>query len=170
MTDVISYRTEKGEELKKLAKEKNSSVSHVTAEIIEEFFSFRPPFDIIIGYKDFRDALDSFIEKADESTIKKAIEISSLEAIQIVELQKDDSLNTIAGIIKSFFIYNNMELREIDKDSFLKLACKNQMCKNWNVYASNIIVNIFNNFGYEGLVESIEPGFFSIRIAKQKSL
>jgi len=40
MTDVISYRTEKGEELKKLAKEKNISISQLTGDIVNYYFEF----------------------------------------------------------------------------------------------------------------------------------
>ena len=40
MTDVISYRTEKGEELKKLAKERKVSVSQLTNDIVNYYFEY----------------------------------------------------------------------------------------------------------------------------------
>jgi hypothetical protein len=40
MTDVISYRTEKIEQLKKLAQERNVSVSQLTNDIVNYYFEF----------------------------------------------------------------------------------------------------------------------------------
>ena len=40
MTDVVTYRTEKGEELKKLAEERNVSLSQLTNDIVDYYFEY----------------------------------------------------------------------------------------------------------------------------------
>jgi hypothetical protein len=54
MTDVSTYRTERGEELRKLAEKQNISISQLTSEIINNYLEY-PCLDFL--FKDVRQIL-----------------------------------------------------------------------------------------------------------------
>jgi len=77
MTDVITYRTEKGEELKKLAKERNVSLSQLTNDIINnyfEYFDLRQSMDKFTGISEMISFSFSLIS---ESDIRKTTDLLS---------------------------------------------------------------------------------------------
>jgi len=90
MTDVLSYRTDKIEELKKLAKEKNVSLSQLSSDIIEEYLEFEL---LTSKYKMHRDSekLISYIfEFLDESAMEKIIDFCTNEVVISIKTMTND--------------------------------------------------------------------------------
>ena len=169
MTDVLSYRTDKIEELKKLAKEKNVSLSQLTSDIIEEYLEFEL---LTSKYKMHRDSekLISYIfEFLDESTMEKIIDFCTNEVvISLKTMTNDFSIASILNIIKNWLKFNNLTLDEFDEDSHIKLVCNNNLSRNWNIMNATVFTKIFEHFGYSGMVDSTQNGFLSFKISKQK--
>ena len=170
LTDVISYRTEKGDELKKLAEKQNISLSQLTSNIIDEYLQFHVITQNYDMYRESKEVISLCFELLEETNVDKVIALHTKGAIQSIKtIIQEYSFENISDLIRSWFKFNSFNVEEFDKDGNHKFVCKNNMSENWNVEISTTIVNIYKYFGYEGIVESKEKGLFSYKISKTKS-
>ncbi len=100
MTDVISYRTDKGEELKKLAKERNVSLSELTNDIVNyyfEFFDLRTKMGI---FKASSETISHCFSLISESDIHKSTDLGCQVISRYVKtITTDFSLENLIKII-----------------------------------------------------------------------
>jgi len=171
LTDVISYRTEKGDELKKLSKKKNISLSQLTSDIIDEyllFYSMNQHYDML---RESKKVVSFCFEFLSESDIEKVSDLNAEEATQSMKMVLHEySFENITDLLRAWFKYNKFTVEEFEMDGNLKFACKNNMSKNWNIEVSSSITKTYKNFGYASVIESQEKGLFSFKISKQKTL
>jgi len=170
MTHVLTYRTDKIEELKKLAKKNGVSLSNQTSEIIDDYLRYHPLTTKLDMYQDSKQMLSACFDFLDEADLYKLVKIIVEDAVQSIKtITNNLSLPSISKHVNNLFKINNFILDEFDQGEHVKVVCKNVMGKNWNIYAANGLAGIFANFGYAGTVDSTEKGFFSIKILKKKS-
>ena len=168
MTQVISYRTDRIDDLKKLAKEKDVSLSNLTSEIIHDYLDHQI---ITKNFKMFcsgEKALSAAFENLDKKTLEKVIKIATKEAANSIKIMTDEfSFENISSIIRKWFKYNKFDLKEFHEKDTIKLVCKTNLSKNFNEYISKVTVNIINQFGYDGISRN-EDDIIQIKISKQK--
>jgi hypothetical protein len=168
MTDVLSYRTDKIKELKKLAKEKNISLSQLSSDIIDDYLDYAKLYSRFDRYSDSREIISICFESIDESALDKVLEVSMSEVTSAMKAIGVGSFEEVIDIAGTFFRINSFNLDQFDKGPHIDFVSKNPMPKNWNIYASTVLTKLFKNLGYDGVVESVEKGFFSVKISKQK--
>ena len=168
INSVITYRTDRIEDLKKLAKEKEISLSSLTSTIIHDYLEHRI---IAKNFKMFcsgEKALSVAFENLDKQTLEKVIKIATKEAANSVKIMTNEfSFENILSIVKKWFKYNEFDLKEFYEKDTVKLICKTNLSKNFNEYISKVTVNIINQFGYDG-ISSNEDDMIQIKISKQK--
>ncbi len=170
MTYVLTYRTDKIEELKKLAKKNGVSLSNQTSEIVDDYLGYQLLTTNLDMYRDSKRMLSACFDLLDEVALYKLAKIIAEDAVQSIKTMTNDlSLPSICKQVNNWFEFNNFILDEFDQGEHVKVVCKSVMGKNWNVYAANGLVGIFTNFGYAGTIDSTEKGFFSVKILKKKS-
>ena len=170
MNNVITYRTNRVEDLKKLAKEKGISISNQTSKIVDDYLGYHLLTTKLDMYRDSKRMLSACFDLLDEVALYKLAKIIVEDAVQSIKTMTNDlSLPTIFKQVNNWFKINNFILDEFDQGEHIKIVCKNVMGKNWNIYAANGLVGIFASFGYAGTVDSTEKGFFSVKILKKKS-
>ena len=168
MNNVITYRTDRIEELKKLAKEKKISLSRLTSTIIHDYLEHQI---ITKNFKMFcsgEKALSVAFENLDKQTLEKIIKIATKEATNSMKTMTNEfSFENISSIIRKWFKHNKFELKEFHETNTVKWVCKTNLSKNLNEYISKVTVNIINQFGYSG-ISSNEDDIIQIKISKQK--
>lgn len=168
MNNVITYRTDRIEDLKKLAKEKEISLSSLTSAIIHDYLEHQI---ITKNFKMFcsgEKALSVAFENLDKKTLEKVIKIATKEVANSIKTMTDEfSFEGIISIIRKWFKYNEFDLREFHEKDTIKLVCKTNLSKNFNEYISKVTVNIINQFGYDG-ISSNEDDIIQIKISKPK--
>ena len=168
MTDVITYRTERIEDLKKLAKEKGVSLSALTSEIIGDYLDHR---SITENYKMIgsgRKAVSTAFENLDKQGLEKVIKVAAEEASKSIKTVINEfSLENLLPLMRKWFKYNEFDLKEFDETNTIKLVCKTNMSKNFNEYISKTFVKIANLFDYDGTA-LYEDGLMQIKILKQR--
>ena len=170
MTDVISYRTERIEELKKLAKDKNISLSQLTSEIIDYYFDFLIIRQKLNLYRESQPIISKCLELIDDSKLNDLIDFGITDHVQSIRSGTNDySFESMLDLARLWFRYNKFDLQVFDENDTMKFVCKNQMSKNWNKAASGIEIGIFKHFGFNGVVLSVEKGLMEYKISKQKS-
>lgn len=168
MTDVLSYRTNKIKVLKKLAKEKNISLSQLSSDIIDNYLDYAKLYSRFDPYTDSREIISMCFESIDESVLDKVLEVSSSEVSSAMKAIGVGSFEEVADIAETFFHINSFNLDQFDKGTHIEFVTKNPMPKNWNMYTSTVLTKLFKNLGYDGVIKSVEKGFFSVKISKQK--
>lgn len=170
MTYVITYRTDRIEELKKLAKKNGVSLSNQTSEIVDDYLRYNLLNTKLDLYRDSKQMLSACFDLLDKIDLYKLAKITVEDAVQSIKTMTNElSLPSIFKQVKNWFKFNNFILDEFDQGEHVKVVCKNVMGKNWNIYETNALVGIFANFGYAGTVDSAEKGFLSVKILKKKS-
>jgi hypothetical protein len=170
MTDVISYRTDKGEELKKLAKERNVSLSELTNDIVNyyfEFFNLRKQMGMFKGNTEMMSYCFSLISESD--ILKTTDLLSKVISRYVKTITTDFSLANLIKIILNYYDYNHFKYSEFDETNYIKIVCKNSMPKNWNKYAARGLSKFFSDFGFAAVEDSSEDQLHSYKISKQKS-
>ena len=170
MTDVLSYRTDKIEQLKKLAKKGNISLSQLSSDIIDEYLQFYVLTQNYDMYRDSKETISLCFELLDESDIDKIVAFSIKGDIQSIKtIIQEYSFENITYWVRTWYKFNNFKVEEFDQGESLKFVCKNNMSENWNIMIAGNIVGIYKYFGYDGVIESKEKGLFGYKILKQKS-
>ena len=169
MTDVISYRTEKGEELKKLAKERDVSVSQLTGDIVNYYFEF---FDLRNAkpLKASSELISFCFSLLSESDLQKTTDLANKEITRFVKtITTDFSLENMLKLIRNYYKYNHFEFSEFDEADYIKIICNNPMSRNWNKNAVTGLSRFLNDIGIATVVDSSDDRFHSYKISKQKS-
>ena len=170
MSNVITYRTDKIEDLKKLAKKNGVSLSNQTSEIVDDYFRYYLLTSKADMYRDSKRMLSASFDFLTEVALYKLSKITIEDAVQSIKTMTTDlSIPNICKQVKNWFKFNNFVLDEFVQEEHVKVLCKNLMGKNWNIYEANTLVGIFASFGYAGTIVSTEKGFFSVKILKKKS-
>ncbi len=170
MTDVISYRTEKGEKLKKLAKERNVSVSQLTSDIVDYYFEYFDLREKMVMFKSSNEMMSFCFSLISESDILKTTDLLSKVITRYVKtITNDFSLANLIKIILNYYDYNHFKFSEFDETDYIKIVCKNSMPRNWNKYAARGISKFFTDFGFHTVEDSSEDKLHSYKISKQKS-
>jgi len=170
MTDVISYRTDKGEELKKLAKERNVSLSELTNDIVNyyfKFFNLRKKMGMFKGSTEMMSFCFSLISESD--ILKTTDLLSKMIARYVKTITNDFSLENLIKIFLNYYDYNHFTYSQFDETDYIKIVCKNPMTRNWNKYAARGISKFFTDFGFAAVENSSEDQLHSYKISKQKS-
>ena len=169
MTEVISYRTEKIEELKKIAKARNVSLSQLSSDIVDEYLEFKELTTKYRMHKDSEKLISHVFELLDESSIEKIIEAYVEEHVDTIKTVTNDfSMPSILNLAKTWTKFNDIPIEEFSEESYLKLVCKNNMSLNWNKMIAKSWIKIFENFGHSGTEDLFKEGMFSVKISKQK--
>ncbi len=169
MTDVITYRTEKGEELKKLAKERNVSLSQLTNDIVNYYFEFNDLRTKSNLLKQSSETISYCFSLISESDIHKATNLCSVVINRYVKTVTNDfSLANLIKIILNYYKYNDFTYSEFDEIDYIKIVCKNSMSKNWNEYLAMGLSKSLTHFGFDTVEDSAEDGIHSYKISKQK--
>jgi len=170
MTDVISYRTEKGEELKKLAKERDVSVSQLTNDIVNYYFEYFDLRQKMVMFKGSNEMMSFCFSLISESELPKTTNLLGKVITRYVKtITNDFSLANLIKIILNYYDYNNFTFSEFDETDYIKIVCKNSMPRTWNKYAAMGISKFFSDFGFAAAEDSSEDGLHSYKISKQKS-
>ncbi len=170
MTDVLSYRTDKIEQLKKLAKKRNVSLSQLSSDIIDEYLQFYVLTQNYDMYRDSKEMISLCFELLDKSNLDKIVAFTIKGDIQSIKtIIQEYSFENITHWIGVWFKFNNFKVEEFDQGESLKFVCKNNMSENWNAVIAANLVGIYKYFGYDGVIESKEKGLFGYKILKQKS-
>jgi len=170
MTDVLSYRTDKIEQLKKLAKKRNLSLSQLSSDIIDEYLQFYVLTQNFDMYRDSKETISLCFELIDKSDLDKIIAFAIKGDVQSIKTTiQEYSFENITDFIRSWYKFNNFKVEEFDQDGIMRFVCKNNMSENWNTVLSAEIVAVYKYFGYDGVIESKEKGLFDFKISKQKS-
>jgi len=170
MTDVISYRTEKGEKLKKLAKERDVSVSQLTNDIVDYYFEYFDLREKMVMFKSSNEMMSFCFSLISESDILKTTDMLSKVITRYVKtITNDFSLANLIKIILNYYDYNHFKFSEFDETDYIKIVCNNSMPKNWNKYAARGISKFFSDFGFAAVEDSSEDQLHSYKISKQKS-
>lgn len=168
MTVVISYRTERIEELKKLAKEKDVSLSTLTSVIIGEYLDFRIMTENYKMLRLGRKAVSTAFENLDKQALEKVIKVASEEISKSVKtVITEPSLENLFLLVRKWFKYNEFDLKEFDETDTIKLVCKTNMSKNFNEYISKTLVKMVNLSDYDGTA-LYEDGLMQVKISKQR--
>ena len=169
MTDVVTYRTERMEQLKKLAKERNVSVSQLTGDIVNYYFEF---FDLrnAIPFKGSSEMMSFCFSLLSESDLQKTIDLASHEISRFVKtVTIDFSLENMIKIILNYYRYNHFKFSEFDETDYIKIVCNNPMSRNWNKNAVKGLCIFLNEIGFATVEDSSEDGLHSFKISKHKS-
>ncbi len=169
MTDVVTYRTEKMEQLKKLAKEKNVSISQLTGDIVNYYFEF---YDLRNAkpLKASSELISFCFSLLSESDLQKTTDLVSHEIARYVKtITTDFSLANMIKIILNYYRYNHFKFSEFDETDYIKITCKNPMSRNWNKNAVTGLSRFLNDIGLATVVDSSDDRFHSYKISKQKS-
>ncbi len=169
MTDVVTYRTEKMEQLKKLAKEKNVSISQLTGDIVNYYFEF---YDLrnTKPLKASSEMISFCFSLLSESDLQKTTDLVNKEITRFVKtITTDFSLENMLKLIRNYYKYNHFEFSEFDETDHIKIACKNPMSRNWNKNAVTGLSKFLNDIGLATVVDSSDDRFHSYKISKQKS-
>ena len=168
MTVVISYRTERIEELKKLAKEKDVSLSTLTSVIIGEYLDFHIMTENYKMLRLGRKAVSTAFENLDKQALEKVIKVASEEISKSVKtVITEPSLENLFPLVRKWFKYNDFDLKEFDETDTIKLVCKTNMSKNFNEYISKTLVKMVNLSDYDGTA-LYENGLMQVKISKQR--
>lgn len=170
MTDVISYRTDSINQLKELANNKSTTVSTLSAKIIEDYLNY---FQRIQERKFVcmpREMVYVMYDVIDESNFEKLINFTIKWASTDLKMSfhKPD-LDSIFLYIQSWFDHNGYILNRFDSDESVRFVCRHDMNKNWSEITSKILVGMYKEFGYDGVQDETESDFFAIKVSKKSS-
>ena len=169
MTDVVTFRTEEMEQLKKLAKEKNVSISQLTGDIVNYYFEF---YDLrnTKPLKASSEMISFCFSLLSESDLQKTTDLVNKEITRFVKtITTDFSLANMIKIILNYYKYNHFKFSEFDETDYIKIVCENPMSRNWNKNAVTGLSRFLNDIGLATVVDSSDDRFHSYKISKQKS-
>ena len=169
MANVISYRTDKEEQLKKFAKQRSITLSQLTSDIVNhylEFYELSTKLDMV---RDTKKTISVCFELLDDDDLTKIGEIDTVEVIQSFKMMINDfSFEKLSELVRSWFRFSNYDLEEFDEDTHVKFVSKNKMSRNWNFHQANVFVQIYQHFGFSGSVESTEENLLVFKISKKQ--
>ena len=170
MTDVVTYRTEKGEELKKLAEERNVSLSQLTNDIVDYYFKYFDLREKSGMLKISNEMMSYCFSLISNSDIQKTADLASKVITRYVKtITNDFSLVNLIKILLNYYDYNHFKFSEFNETDYIKIVCTNPMPRNWNELGVRGLCKFFNDFGFAAVEDSSNEGFHAFKISKQKS-
>ena len=170
MKDVISYRTPYLEELRKIAKIRNVSVSTITGEIIHNYLHNHTLEKKYNMFNDGKKFLSSAFESLDPSAFDNITTIGATECARGAKMSMNDfSLQNLLSYFKGWVKINNLKLSEFDETERIRWRCETNMGKNYNNICSNCFKKVLESFGFSTIVESYSNEDFEIVFSKNGS-
>ena len=170
MKDVICYRSSNVDELRKIAKIRNVSLSTITAEIIDEYLhknKFIKKYDTM---RDGRKLISSAFENLDPSVFEKLATIDADEFVRGAKMSINDfSLENILSSFRGWIDINKLKLSEFDENERIRWLCETKMGKNYNEITANAFKKALENFGFSSNVEAFSDDDFEIIFSKNKT-
>ena len=170
MKDVISYRTPYLDELKKIAKIRNLSLSTITGEIIEDYLHKHQIIKKYDMFHDGRKFLSVAFDYLDPSIFDKIIEAGANEYARGAKMNMNDfSLENLLLYFREWMEINNLQLSEFDENERIRWVCRTKMGKNYNEISANIFKNVLEKFGFMCNLESHSDDGYEIVFLKKKN-
>ncbi len=167
MKDVISYRTPYLEELRKIAKIRNVSLSTITGEIIHDYLqnhALEKKYDMFYDGKKF---LSAAFDNLDPSVFDKIARIGARECARGVKMIMNNfSLQNLLSYFKGWIEINDLELSEFDETERIRWRVETNMGRNYNDICANSFKKVLEGFGYSTIVESNSTEDFEIVFSK----
>ena len=169
MKDVICYRTSDIDELRKIAKIRNVSLSTITGEIIHEYLqkhTFRQKYDSI---RDGRKFISTAFDHLEPSVFDKIATIDAHEFVRGAKMSINDfSLENILSSFRSWIKVNNLKLSEFDENDRIRWVCETKMGKNYNQITAKSFSKVLEEFGFKANLESFCEEDFELIFLKKK--
>ena len=170
MKNVISYRTDHFEELKKIAKIRNVSLSTFTGEIIQDYLHNR---NIIRKYDLFNDGrkfISAAFENLNPSVFDKIATIGANECARGVKMSMNHfSLENLLTYFRGYIEINNLKLSEFDENERIRWLCETQMGKNYNEICANYFKKVLEKFQFSTNIESFDNESFELIFLKKNN-
>jgi len=168
--EVISYRTIHLDELKKISKIRNVSLSTFTGEIIHDYLHHR---NIIKKYdmlNDGRQFISAAFETLDPSVFDQIATIGANECIRGAKMSMNHfSLENLLTYFREWIEINNLKLSEFDEKERIRWFCETNMGKNYNVIYANCFKKVLQKFGFSAIVESFSKEDFELIFLKKNN-
>ena len=141
MKDVITYRTNDLDNLKKMAKIRNVSLSTITGEIIREYVHEKMILKNLTTIKNGRKFISAAFNHLDPSVFEKIETIGATEFCRSAKMSMNNfSLDNVLRYIKEWIQSNNFKLSEFDENNRIRWICETNMGKNYNQICTGHIV------------------------------
>lgn len=169
LKDVISYRTEDLDNLKKIAKIRNVSLSTITREIIQDYFAKHEILDKYYMISDGRSFIASAFENLEPKVFDKIATIDANEFVRGAKMSMNDfSLQNLLSSFTGWVKINNLKLSEFDEEDRIRWICETKMGKNYNEITANSFKKALEIFGFVSNVESFSKDDFELVFLKKK--
>ena len=169
LKDVISYRTPYLEDLRKIAKIRNVSLSTITGEIIENYLNEH---NNIIRYDLIRDGkkfISSAFQNLDPTVFEKIATIGAKEYARGAKKSINNfSLPNLLVYFRKWIEINKFTLSEFDEGERLRWILETNMGKNYNEISANIFKKALEKFGYSSNIESFTDEDYELVFLKKK--
>lgn len=170
MKDVVCYRSNNIEELRKISKIRNISLSTITAEIIDDYLHNHTLVKKYNMFSDGKKFLSAAFENLEPTVFEKIATIGAAECSRSAKMSMNNfSLENLLDYFRGWIEINNLKLSEFDENVRIRWVCETNMGKNYNKICGNCFEKVLGNFGFSVNIESISYEDFEIIISKQKS-
>ena len=171
LKEVISYRTNDIDALRKIARIRNISLSTITDEIIQDYlikYKIRSKYDMI---SDGRKFVATAFEHLDPSVFDEIATIDANEFVRGAKMTLNKfSLENILVSFRGWAKTNNLKLIEFDENDRIRWICETKMGKNYNEITAKAFQKVLEKFGYRTNVESYSSDVFEMIFLKQSKL
>ena len=170
MKDVISYRTPYLDELKKIAKIRNVSLSTITGEIIQDYLHKHQIIKKYDLFHDGRKFLSVAFENIDSENFDKIAEAGANEYAQGAKMSTNDfSLENLLVYFREWIDINNLQLGEFDENDRVRWVVRTNMGQKYNEISANIDKKVLERFGFRCNIESFSDENYELLFLKTKN-
>ena len=152
--EVISYRTKHLDELKKIAKIRNVSLSTFTGEIIQDFLHNQKiikKYDMVYEGRKF---ISAVFENLDPSAFDKIATIRATEIVRGAKMSMNHfSLENLLSYFREWIKTNNLKLSEFDENDRIRWYCETNMGENYNEICTKYFKKVLEKFGFRTYVD-----------------
>ncbi len=170
MKGVISYRTDDLDELKKIAKIRNLSLSTLTGQIIHDYLnnhSLIKKYDMFLDGKKF---ISAAFENLDPAVFDKVIEVGTKECTRGAKKSMNDfCLENLMNYFKGWIESNSLKLSEFDENDRIKWICETNMGEKYNIICVQCFKNVLENFSFNSNINSVGEDDFELIILKKNN-
>lgn len=167
MKDVICFRTDNLDDLKKIAKIRNVSLSTITGEIIKDYLNNHTIIKKYDMFSDGKKFITSAFENLDPSTFEEISTAGANECARGAKMSMNNfTLQNLLSYFKGWIEINDLQLSEFDENERIRWICKTKMGKNYNQICGNCFKKVLENFGFSSIIDSFNDEFFEIIFSK----
>lgn len=168
MKDVISYRTDYLEELKKISKIRNISLSTITGEIIKDFLQNHTIIKKYDLFSDGKKFISAAFENLEPVVFDKIATIGATEFTRAAKMSMNQfSLENLLNYFSGWMELNKLKLSEFDENNRIRWICETKMGKNYNEICANCFKKVFEKFCFCANVESFTDEDFELVFLKK---